>query len=219
MQFIYRILNITGIWIGVILLSIVIPEYNSEDAPSDKDEALSYGLFSLVGGIFFYYKFYTRRKREDEEQRKLQQEIELEAKRKAELEKKKKLEFEAKILAEIEAKRKAEEKEKIRLAKEKEKIRLAKEKEKIEKLKAEKEAKIKAEQQARIELENNSYYYEELANGNSIIKGPFSLKQMEKLLQKDEISLLTKTKFGLNKKILKPLKEFKEFTSGLEDFL
>jgi len=105
----------------------------------------------------------------------------------------------AKIFAEKQAKRKAEEKEKIRLA--------------------EKEAKIQAEQQARIELENNSYYYEELENGESNIKGPFSLEQMEKLLHRNKISLLTKTKFGYNKKTLNPLKEFKEFTSGLEDFL
>lgn len=205
MQFIYRFLNIAGIWIGVLLLSIVLPEYNSVDAPSDKDEVLSYGLFSLVVGIFFYYKFYTRRKKGREEQRKLEQELKSEKKRKAELAKKKKLEAEEKRKAEEENKKKREaEKKKQLLAEQKKKEALALEKKK------------KAEQ---IHIEKNSYFYEVEKNNMKSIRGPFTKQEMDDLLEKNEITLTTKIKFGLHIKTLKELRTFPEFTLGLEDFL
>ena len=216
MTFIYRFLNIAGIFFGVTLLSIAIPEYNSVDAASDLEVVLSYGWFSLVGGIFFYYKFYTRRKKEREERREVEQELEAEAKRKAELEKKKKLEAEAKRKAELEKKKKqeAEAKRKAELEKKKKLEVEAKRKAELEKKK-----KLEAEAKRKAELEKNSYYYEIEINNRKVIKGPFSKEHMINLLEKNEISLLTNVKFGLDKKTFKRLKSFPEFTTGFEDFL
>ena len=91
-----------------------------------------------------------------------------------------------------------------------------------EKKKLEAEAKRNAELQKKeeqLQLENNSYFYEIEINNRKVIKGPFSREDMISLLGKNEISLLTKVKFGLHKKTFKKLKSFPEFTSGFEDFL
>ena len=183
---VYRFLNIAGIFIGASLLSVYISENNSVDAPSDIDLALTYGLGSLVGGMVFYYIFYTARKEKQKEEIKLQQEREAREKRtKAEEEKKKKRKAEQKKKQEIERKKRLEEE------KREEKIR----------------------------LENNSYYYEIEENNKKVVKGPFAKEEINNLLNKNEISLLTKVKFGLHTKSLKQLKSFPEFTSGFEDFL
>jgi len=84
------------------------------------------------------------------------------------------------------------------------------------KKKLEAEEKRKAEQ---LRLENNSYYYEIEINNKKVVKGPFTKEEINGLLSKNEISLLTKVKFGLHKKTFKQLKNFPEFISGFEDFL
>jgi hypothetical protein len=179
----------------------------------------------------------AKRKAEEQARIKAEQDAKLKAEEEARIkaekeEAKRKAEEQARIKGERDAKLKAEEQARIKAEKEEEKrkaeeqARIKAEKEAKRKaaedaqIKAQKEeVKRKAEEEARIEIENNSYYHVIIENGNEVIKGPFNFKQMEKLLQKNEISLLTKVKFGLNKKTLKPLKEFKEFTTGLEDFL
>jgi len=72
--------------------------------------------------------------------------------------------------------------------------------------------------EAQRDLERNSYYYVEKKNGSSVVYGPIDLENMVKLYKSDKISLLTSVKFGIESE-LKPLKEFKELTEGLEEFL
>lgn len=132
--------------------------------------------------------------------------LEEEKKKKAELaQKKKQLEEERKRKAELEQKKKLDaEKKKQLLAEQKKKEALALEKKK------------KAEQ---IHLEKNSYFYEVEKNNTKSIRGPFTKQEMDDLLEKNEITLTTKIKFGLHIKTLKELRTFPEFTLGLEDFL
>ena len=84
------------------------------------------------------------------------------------------------------------------------------------------DAHIKKEKEraaeAQKDLESHSYYYVEKKYGSSVVVGPIDLENMVKLYKSDKISLLTSVKFGLNAE-LKPLKEFKELTEGLYEFL
>ncbi len=109
-----------------------------------------------------------------------------------------------------------------RIRDEQEATRIAKEK---ARKKAEIKAALKAAEEKRIrvaeakkDLERNSYYYVEKKCGSSVVVGPIDLENMVKLYKSDKISLHTSVKFGLNAE-LKPLKEFKELTEGLEEFL
>lgn len=165
---------------------------------ADSDQAQF--LDDLIRRLF-NYKLKIQ-KAEDAKNRKL----EAEKKRKAELvQKKKKLEEEKKRKVELAKKKKLEaEKKKQLLAEQKKKEALALEKKK------------KAEQ---IHLEKNSYYYEVEKNNKKSIRGPFTKQEMDDLLEKNEITLTTKIKFGLHIKTLKELRTFPEFTLGLEDFL
>ena len=99
----------------------------------------------------------------------------------------------------------------------------------ISKAKAHKKAEIKtarkvAEEkrirvaEAKKDLERNSYYYLETKDGNSALKGPIDLQKMCKLFKSGKLSLRSRVKFGLESE-LKPLKEFKELTEGLDGFL
>lgn len=108
-----------------------------------------------------------------------------------------------------------------RIEDEQEATRIAKEK---AYLKAKRTARKAAEEkririaEAKKDLERNSYYYLETKDGNSVLKGPIDLQKMLKLFKSGKISFRSRVKFGLESE-LKPLKEFKELTEGLDGFL
>jgi hypothetical protein len=206
-----------------ILLSCVLhySDYEGMWGSEHDNEMLVVGFIAFCYFFgFSKYKLYEWRIRDEEEAVRIADEQAREARvwakekarMKAEEEARMKAEEEARMKAEEEARMKAEEEARMKAEEE---ARMKEEREAARKAAAE-ERRRAAEAQK--DLERNSYYYIENKNGSSVVYGPIDLENMLKLYKSNKISLLTRVKFGIESE-LKPLKEFKELTEGLEEFL